>query len=208
MARRLTNKWRTYIIKVLLPDKRVYWYGGQHKFSKDEIAKGSTYKGSGTLVNRMQHKYGDSCLKIRWLNWYDSQDSVNLAEIVLIDQLKAKHGPACINLMPGGQFAKRDRKTCSQVQKIVQNKPERKKRQSEIMINFYANGGREIISKSIRAKFRTGVWWSDPCKSKIKTLIISGHGLSAIADQLSLEYNGITPSKIKNVYYELKAELK
>ena len=69
--------------------------------------------------------------------------------------------------MNSGHYASPKGKACEAAQKIAQNKPERKIRQSEIMAEFYANGGSEKVSIGVKRKQRSGIWWKHPLKRQI-----------------------------------------
>lgn len=198
--------WRTYLIRVKVPSG-TFWYAGQHKIKSRDMSKDMYYLGSGKVLGRFREKYGDSCLHIKWLSFFESQESVNNHEIYLIAKLREKHGKSCINILRGGHYTKPSFDTLSKAQKKCQNTPERKEVQRKAMNEFYKRGGSQIISAALRKKFRTGIWWHDPCNSEMRQYIIDGNGLTATARLLISKYPEITPAKIKNAYYEIKNSL-
>lgn len=199
------NVWRTYISCVRIGNL-TYWYAGQHKFSEKEIKYGTNYFGSGTEIQKMVSIYGLECVQTKWLSWFNNLKDVNAAELNLIRKLQNKHGPLCLNMILVGSNDSPCSEMYSKIQKVVQNRPERKLRQSEIMDEFYTTGGAEKVSIGLKRKQRTGEWWKLPLKKKIFEIWDSLESKSNknVLQILNKTHPNITGSQIKNLLYEFR----
>lgn len=212
---------RTYIVKVKTP-KGVFWYGGKHEsyFLNPKMDK---YPGSGKILWNIYRKYG-MYYKIRWSSSFGSRAKSYEMERHLIKDLRAKHGKNCLNILPGGQGGeghkwteeqkiihrlrlnrKETKERMSKAQKIAQNRPERKERQSEIMEEFYKNGGANKVSKATSKAQRTAQHWHEPLRSEIYQIWIDlGKPTTGpVVKALRGKYD-VTSSALKNLIYEFR----
>lgn len=145
-------------------------------------------------------------------------------ERILINALKTKYGVRCLNISPGGQGGEGIKWTKEQrdnhkillnqhnvkermkiSQTIAQNRIERKLRQSEIMKEFYTNGGAQEVSKATSKAQRIAPHWHEPLKSEIRELWLSlgKPTQGVVAKALSGKYE-VTASQLKLLIYEFK----
>lgn len=90
-------------------------------------------------------------------------------------------------------------------QSTAQNRPERKSGQSEIMTNFYNNGGAKKVSEATSKAQRTAPHWHEPLKSEIYEIWISlGKPTTGpVVKALKGKYD-VTASALKNLIYEFR----
>ena len=93
----------------------------------------------------------------------------------------------------------------SKAQKIAQNRPERKERQSEIMEEFYKNGGANKVSKATSKAQRTAQHWHEPLRSEIYQIWIDlGKPTTGpVVKALRGKYD-VTSSALKDLIYEFR----
>lgn len=213
---------RTYIVRVKTP-KGVFWYGGKHE-SYFMDPKKDRYPGSGKILWNIYKKYGLN-YKIKWSKSFGSREKSYEMERLLIKDLRAKHGKRCLNILPGGQGGeghkwseeqclihklrlnkKETKERMRKAQKIAQNRPERKVRQSEIMSEFYKNGGFEKVSKATSKAQRIAPHWHEPLKSEIYQiwLDLGKPTTGPVVKALVGKYE-VTASALKNLIYEFRA---
>ena len=218
----IKNKFfRTYLIKVKTP-KGVFWYGGKHE-SFHENPYLDRYIGSGKILWNIYRKYGFNH-RIKWSKCNGSREKAYSEEISLIKALRLKHPQHCINISPGGQGGEgilwneeqklrhkirlKDpvtKKSMSISQKEAQNKKERKIRQSEIMKEFYKNGGNKKVSEGTSKAQRKAPHWHEPLKSEIYDLWINlGKPTTGpVVKALKGKYD-VKPSALKNLIYSFR----
>lgn len=215
--------YRTYLIKIKTP-KGVFWYGGKHETfilnpNKDK------YSGSGKILWNMYKKYGLK-YKIRWFVGHQNLEEAFEHERLLIAKIREKHPNECLNILPGGtgkghklteaqcianklRLNKKETKIkMRKAQAVAQNRPERKARQSEIMKEFYENGGSKIISEATSKAQRTAPHWHEPLKSEIYQIWLSlgkPKGPTAVTNALKGTYD-VPPSALKNLIYEFRGK--
>lgn len=216
--------YRTYLIKIKTP-KGVFWYGGKHETfilnpNKDK------YPGSGKILWNMYKKYGLK-YKIRWFVGHQNLEESFEHERLLIAKIREKHPNECLNILPGGAGGEGHKWTEEQciehqlrlnkpetkikmrkAQAVAQNRPERKARQSEIMKEFYTNGGNKIISEATSKAQRTAAHWHEPLKSEIYQIWLSlgkPAGATAVVKALKGKYE-TTPSALKLLIYEFRGK--
>lgn len=196
---------RTYIVRVKIPSG-IFWYAGQRKLSRLDMSKDSHYRGSGVKIQRLQSLYGKECFHIKWLSYHYSREKSNKHEEYLISKLKEKHGKNCLNISNQGHYTSYNKATASKTQKIVQNRPERKKRQSEVMQEFYAKGGNKLVSEGVKRKQRSGVWWKNPLKAEIYCIWKNSKtkAMKEVIEQVNKTNPEITSSQLKNLLYEFR----
>lgn len=92
--------YRTYVVKFHTSSGE-YVYAGKHT-STHEDPRRDQYVGSGTVLRRSIRKYGKGCIST--IEWFDhpSEDDMNLAEVDLIEKMKAVYEERCVNLHEGG----------------------------------------------------------------------------------------------------------
>lgn len=212
---------RTYIVRVRTP-KGVFWYGGKHESYLENPNK-DKYPGSGKILWNIYKKYGFN-YKIKWSKTFGSREKSFEMERILIKDLREKHGKACINILPGGKGGighkwteeqclihklrlnrKETKERMKHAQKIAQNRPERKARQSEIMKEFYENGGSDKVSKATSKAQRIALHWQMPLKKEIYDLWLNlgKPKQGEVVKALSCKYP-CTGSSIKLLIYEFR----
>lgn len=216
-----TKFFRTYIVRVKTP-KGVFWYGGKHESYYLDPYK-DKYPGSGKILWNVYHKYGLK-YKIKWSKCHGSRERAYEVERILIKELRDKHNENCLNILPGGQGGeghKWSEEQCithkirlnmhetkakmKKAQFIAQNKPERKIRQSEIMNNFYNNGGSKKVSEATSKAQRTAPHWHEPLKSEIYEIWLSlGKPTTGpVIKALKGKYE-VTSNALKNLIYSFR----
>ncbi|UGO49657.1 putative homing endonuclease [Klebsiella phage vB_KaeM_Merci] len=181
--------YRTYLVKVKTP-KGVFWYAGKHE-SYHVNPYEDKYPGSGKILWNIYRKYGFN-YKIKWSKCHGTRKKSYDVERDLIAAVKNKHPNTCINISPGGpggegiKWTERQRmehklrlnnpetkQRMREAQKIAQNKEDRKARQSEVMKEFYANGGNKKVSEGTSRAQRIAPHWHEPLKTEIYNIWIS-----------------------------------
>lgn len=92
----IENEFRLYVAKVNHPSKGTLFYAGQKK------GKYSSYTGSGRIIKAYKSKYGKEIVEMNWLEEVYTAETIDGAEISLINKYKETHGKRCINIAGGG----------------------------------------------------------------------------------------------------------